>query len=304
VTGLARDRLRGYLLLSPAALLLFGVALVPIAATAVQSAYRLILVFHEEHFIGLGNYRFLLRDGRFWSALGTTAYFAFLSVAFEVVLGLAFAILLDGRALGRGAERGAAGYSRVDGASRALLRAAVLLPWAIPSAIAAKIWSWLYNPDYGLVQRLLPGDANWLGTPGLALHAAILVDVWKTTPFVALLLYAALRNIPEDLHRAAAIDGASAIRTFRSITLPLLRPAILVAMILRTLDAFRVFDSVYVLTGGGPANTTETLSIYTYKTLMNAGDFGYGSTLAVATFLTVLAVSLIYLRFYAREAAA
>jgi multiple sugar transport system permease protein len=290
VRGDAGDRLRGYLLLSPAAILLFGVAFVPIAATAVQSLYRIILVFHEARFIGLGNFRFLLHDGRFWSALGTTAYFALVSVAAEVVLGLAFALLLDARALAAPA--------------RAVLRAAVLLPWAIPNAIASKIWAWLFNPEYGLITRVLPGDVNWLGTPGLALHAAILVDVWKTTPFVALLLYAALRGIPDDLRRAAEIDGASPARAFRSIVLPLLWPAILVALILRTLDAFRVFDSVYVLTGGGPANTTETLSIYTYRTLMNAGDFGYGSTLAVATFLAVLVVSLVYLRFYGREAAA
>jgi multiple sugar transport system permease protein len=287
VRGEAQDRLRGYLMLSPAAILLFGVAFVPIAATAVQSLYRLILVFHEERFIGLANFGFLLHDGRFWSALGTTSYFALVSVGAEVALGLAFALLLDVRA-----------------PEAALLRVSVLLPWAIPSAIASKTWAWLFNPEYGLITRVLPGDVNWLGTPGLALHAAILVDVWKTTPFVALLLYAALRSIPDDLRRAAAIDGASPARAFRSITLPLLWPAILVALILRTLDAFRVFDSVYVLTGGGPANTTETLSIYTYKTLMNAGDFGYGSTLAVATFLSVLAVSLVYLRFYGREAVA
>ncbi len=282
----AGDRLRGYALLSPAALLLLGVAFVPIAATAAQSVYRIILVFHEQRFVGLGNYRFLLHDGRFWSALGVTSYFALVSVAAEVVLGLGFALLLDARPPGS-----------------ALLRAAVLLPWAIPSAIASKMWAWLWNPEYGLVTRVLPGDVNWLGTPGYAIHAAILVDVWKTTPFVTLLLFAALRNIPEDLYRAAAIDGASARRTFRSITLPLLKPAMVVAVILRTLDAFRVFDSVYVLTGGGPANTTETLSIYTYKTLMDAGDFGYGSTLAVATFLGVLAVSLVYLRLLGREPA-
>jgi multiple sugar transport system permease protein len=263
------------------------VALVPIAATAAQSVRRIILVFHEDRFVGLANYRHLLHDGRFWSALGTTSYFTAVSVTAEVALGLGCALLLGSRAFGRG-----------------LLQACILLPWAIPNAIASKIWAWLWNPEYGIITRALPGvDINWLGTPGYALHAAILVDVWKTTPFVALLLYAALRGIPEALYRAAALDGASALRAFRSITLPLLRPALLVALVLRTLDGFRVFDSVYVLTGGGPANTTETLSIYTYKTLMNAGDFGYGSTLAVATFLCVLALSLVYLRVLGAEGA-
>ncbi len=132
---------------------------------------------------------------------------------------------------------------------------------------------------------------------------AILVDVWKTTPFVALLLLAGLQTIPEDLYRAAAIDGASRLRTFRSITLPMLRPAIAVTVVFRTLDAFRVFDAVYVLTEGGPANTTETLSIYAYKTLMRSGDFGYGSALAVATFFCVMAISVAYLRLLGRAEA-
>jgi multiple sugar transport system permease protein len=242
-------------------------------------------VFHEQHFIGLGNYGFLLQDPRFWTALGNTAYFALVSVAAELMLGLAFALLLDARAPGQG-----------------LLRASILVPWAIPTAISAKIWAWLFNPEYGLITKALPHhDINWLGTPGYAMHAAILVDVWKTTPFVAFLLLAALRNIPEDLYRSAQIDGASSFRIVRSITLPLLKPAIALALVFRTLDAFRVFDSIYVLTAGGPANTTETLAIYTYKTLMNSGDFGYGSTLATATFLCVMAISIVYIRLLGRR---
>ncbi len=280
------EKLSGYLLAAPSVALLFGIALVPLAGTAWLSLFRLIVVFHEKRFVGLDNYRFLLHDARFWSALGNTAYFALVSVACELMLGLVIALLLDSRAPGRG-----------------LLRAAVLVPWAIPPAVSSKIWAWLLNPEYGVLTALLPfHDVNLLGTPGYAMNAAIVVDVWKTTPFVALLLFAALRSIPDDLYRAARLDGASAARTLWSITVPLLRPAILVALVLRTLDAFRVFDSIYVLTAGGPANTTETLSIYTYKTLMSSGDFGYGSTLAVATFLAVLAVSAVYLRLLADEA--
>jgi multiple sugar transport system permease protein len=283
-----RERLAGYLLAAPAAALLFGIALVPIAATAWFSALRYIVVFHDRRFVGLGNYRFLLQDARFWTALSNTAYFAIFSVGLDLALGLVVALLLDARAPGGG-----------------LLRTAVLVPWAIPAAVSAKIWAWLWNPEYGLITRAFAGGSvNWLGTPGYAMHAAILVDVWKTTPFVALLLFAALRSIPDDLYRAAQIDGASATRTLFRVTLPLLRPAILVALVLRTLDAFRVFDSIYVLTGGGPANTTETLAIYTYKTLMGSGDFGYGSTLAVATFLCVLAISAVYLRLLGAEARA
>jgi multiple sugar transport system permease protein len=279
------DRVQAYLLVLPPVLILAGVALFPIVLSIVMSLHRVIVAFHVRRFVGLGNYRFLLHDPRFWTALGNTAYFALVSVSAELALGLAFALLLDARAPGRG-----------------LLHASVLVPWAIPTAISAKIWAWLWNPDYGLVTRVLSGhEVNWLGTPGYAMHAAIIVDVWKSTPFVALLLLAALRSIPEDVYRAAEIDGASPWRTLRSITLPLLAPAIALGLVFRTLDAFRVFDSIYVLTGGGPANTTETLAIYTYRTLMNAGEFGYGSTLAVVTFLCTLAISVVYLAALAPE---
>jgi multiple sugar transport system permease protein len=227
---------------------------------------------------------YLLHDQRFWTALGNTAYFAVVSVAAELVLGLAIARLLTSAAPGQ-----------------RLLRAAILVPWAIPAAVSGKIWAWLFNPEYGLFTRVLPGSINWLGTPGYAMPVAILVDVWKTVPFVALLIFAALRNIPEDLYRAAELDGASAWRIFRSITLPLLKPTLAVVLVLRTLDAFRVFDAIYVLTAGGPANTTETLAIYTYKTLMDSGNFGYGSALAIATFLCVLAISVAYLRLLRSE---
>jgi multiple sugar transport system permease protein len=280
----AGDRLQSYLLILPSVAILAGVALFPIVMAAWMSAQRMILVFHERSFVGLANYRFLLHDPRFWTALANTAYFAVISVIVEIGLGLGFALLLDSAAPGKG-----------------LLRAAVLLPWAIPSAISAKIWAWLFNPEYGLVTRLLPGKINWLGTPGYAMHAAILVDTWKTVPFVTLLLLAALRNIPQHLYQAASIDGASAFHAFRTITLPLLKPALALALVLRTLDAFRVFDAIYVLTAGGPANTTETMAIYTYKTLMHAGDFGYGSALAVATFLCVLGISAVYVRLLGVE---
>lgn len=279
-----RDRLAAYLLAAPAAVLLMGVALFPILFAAWLSLHRMVLVLRDHRFVGLANYRYLLHDQRFWTALGNTTYFAVFSVTAEIVLGLAIARLLTSAAPGQ-----------------RLLRAAILVPWAIPAAVSGKIWAWLFNPEYGLFTRLLPGSINWLGTPGYAMPAAIVVDVWKTLPFVALMLFAALRNIPEDLYRAAQLDGASAWRIFRSITLPLLKPTIAVVLVLRTLDAFRVFDAIYVLTAGGPANTTETLAIYTYKTLMDSGNFGYGSTLAIATFLCVLTVSVAYLRVLGPE---
>ncbi|MCL2778845.1 MAG: sugar ABC transporter permease [Polyangiaceae bacterium] len=275
----SEDR-RGYFFVLPTVIVLVVVAVYPMILAAWISLRRVVIVFHEDHFVGLSNYAFLVRDPRFWTALGNTTYFTVVAVIIELLLGLGFALLLHTSFRGQ-----------------KLFRAAILIPWAIPTVVSAKMWSWIWNPEYGLISRTLPNsDINWLGMPGYAMHAAILVDVWKTTPFVALLLFAGLETIPTVLYKAAAVDGASSWRTFFFITLPLLRPTLVVVLVFRTLDAFRIFDAVYVLTGGGPANTTETLSIYAYKMLMRSGDFGYGSTLAVATFLCVMAISAIYIR--------
>ncbi|MCY1018529.1 carbohydrate ABC transporter permease [Pyxidicoccus sp. MSG2] len=283
--SLARERRQAYLLVAPAVVVLAGVALYPILAAVWLSLHRFILVFGERRFTGLDNYAFLLSDARFWSALGNTAYFTLVAVTVELLLAVPLALLLNRAFPGRG-----------------LLRASVLVPWAIPTVVSARLWAWMFNPEYGVINRMLPGsDINWLGAPGYALHAAILVDVWKTTPFVALLVLAGLQGIGEDLYKAARVDGASNWRMFRSITLPLLKPALLLALLFRSLDAFRVFDAIYVLTEGGPANTTETLSIYAYKTLMRSGDFGYGSALSVATFLCVVVLAAVWLRLLGRE---
>jgi multiple sugar transport system permease protein len=274
-------RERGALMAAPAIAVLGGVAVVPVLAAVWLSLHRSIVVFHEQRFVGLANFRFLATDGRFWSALGTTAYFTAVAVGVELLLGLPVALLL---------QRGGG-----------VLRAALLLPWAIPTAVSARMWAWLFNADYGLLHRLAPA-VDWLGDPRTALHAAILVDVWKTTPFVALVLLAGLESIPQDVYEAADVDGAGRARVFFTITLPLLRSAVLVALLFRTLDAFRVFDAIYVLTEGGPANATETLSIYAYKTLMRSGDFGYGSALSVATFACVLVLGLVLVRLIGKEA--
>ncbi|RKH30691.1 sugar ABC transporter permease [Corallococcus sp. AB030] len=281
----ARERRQAYLLVAPAVVVLAVVALYPVLAAIWLSLHRFILVFGERRFTGLENYAYLMGDVRFWSALGNTAYFTAVAVTVELLLAVPLALLLNRAFPGRG-----------------LLRASVLVPWAIPTVVSARLWAWMFNPDYGLINRLLGGaEINWLGAPGYALHAAILVDVWKTTPFVALLVLAGLQGIPEDLYKAARVDGASGWRQFRSITMPLLKPALLLAVLFRSLDAFRVFDAIYVLTEGGPANTTETLSIYAYKTLMRSGDFGYGSTLSVATFLCVVLLAVVWLRWLGRE---
>jgi multiple sugar transport system permease protein len=263
---------------APAAALLALVTLYPLAHVLWLSLERRSLLDPAPPvFAGLDNYLRLAADERFWNALGNTLYFAVVSVSLELVLGLAFALAVQRPFRGR-----------------ALLYGVILLPWAVPTAVSARMWEWMYNTEIGVLNHILGAEVNWLGAPAWALNAAVAMDVWKSTPFVALLLVAGLQGIPRELYHAAALDGASRWTVLRRITLPLLAPVILVALIFRTIDAFRVFDSIYVLTGGGPANSTETLSIYAYKTLFQSLEFGYGSALAVSVFVLVALVALPY----------
>ncbi len=280
----------GYLLIAPAFLILVLIALLPILAVIGLSLQRRLPIFNIAAFVGLENYRFLAVDSRFWNSLINTIYFTTVSVGLELILGLAIAMLLDRPFSGRG-----------------WMRAILLIPWTIPTVVSARMWEWLYNSEFGVLNYLLMTTGllkepmNWLGNPFWAIHAAILMDVWKTTPFAAMLFIAGLQTIPRELYHAARVDGATSWVVFRRITLPLLKPVILLVLLFRTLDAFRVFDAIYVLTGGGPANTTETLSIYAYKTLFQTLQFGYGSTLAVAMFVCVILISLVYLKLLGRE---
>ncbi len=256
--------------------------LVPLLSVAWLGLRSVVPVFELDRFVGLANFVHLLQDARFWSSLGTTLYFALVAVTLEVLLGLGVALLLHRSFPGRG-----------------LARAAVLLPWALPTVVAARMWEWIYNPDVGIVNHLLQragaisSPVSWLGDPFWAIHAAILADVWKTTPFAALILLAGLSAIPADIVRAARVDGAGATAVFLEVTLPLLRPALVVTVLFRFLDSFRIFDALYVLTGGGPANTTETLAVYVYKTLFQTLRFGYGSALALAMFSIAAAASVL-----------
>ena len=276
-----RDRGNRYVI--PALVLLSFVTIYPVFYVFYLSLQRRLLIFDISRFAGFGNYLFLLSDERFWNALKNTAYFTSLSVSLELLLGLLIALLLNRPFRFRGG-----------------IRAVVLIPWAIPTVVSAKMWEWIYNTDFGILNYLIGSKINWLGSPLWAMNAAVFMDVWKTTPFVAILLMAGLQVIPQDLYQAARVDGAGSWFIFRRITLPLLKPVILVVLIFRTLDAFRVFDAVYVLTGGGPANTTETLSIYAYKVLFQTLQFGYGSTLSMVVFLCTGGISVFYIRLLSR----
>ncbi|HYG61706.1 MAG TPA: sugar ABC transporter permease [Thermoanaerobaculia bacterium] len=273
-------------LLAPALVVIAGVALFPLAWTFWESLHLhdLRMPWLGRPFVGLANYAEILGDGRFWSSLGHTLFFAAASVTLELALGLVLALAMDRATRFRGA-----------------VRAAVLVPWALPTVVAALLWRFLFDPQAGIVDAalvqagLVDRPVVWFAHPVTAWVPVILADVWKTTPFVALLLLAGLQGIDRSLYEAAAVDGAGAWRRLVSVTLPLLKPALLVALLFRTLDAFRVFDLVYVLTGGGPGTATEPIALYTFTTFFSNLRFGYGSALSVMVFLVTFGLAMIYI---------
>ncbi|RDU36575.1 sugar ABC transporter permease [Neobacillus piezotolerans] len=240
----------------------------------------------QSNFIGFKNYMNYFQDQRMWQSIANTTIFTVISVFIELVIGLMIALLLNRVFLGRG-----------------IVRAAVLIPWAIPTAVSAMMWKYLYDGQSGIIahyfekMHLVESAGNLLTTPVGAMFSIIFTDVWKTTPYMSLLLLAGLQTIPSSLYEAAQVDGANKYHQFFKITLPLLKSSILVALLFRTLDAFRVFDLIYVLTGGGPANSTESITVYAYKTLFSQQNFGAGSVLSVIVFLAVALISMIYIRF-------
>ncbi len=278
-----RNEERGRWFVIPSLVLLSLVTVYPLVYVIYLSLQRRLLIFDVSRFVGIDNYVSLAGDARFLNAFKNTLYFTALSVTLELALGLAAAVLIN-RSF------------RLKG----LVRAVVLIPWAIPTVVSARMWEWIYNTDFGILNHLIGAKINWLGSPFWAINAAVFMDVWKTTPFVVILLTAGLQVIPRELYQAARVDGAGRWAVFTRIVLPLLKPVILVVLIFRTLDAFRVFDAIYVLTGGGPANSTETLSIYAYKVLFQTLRFGYGSTLAVVVFLCTGAISVFYIRLLSK----
>jgi multiple sugar transport system permease protein len=278
-----REVLRGYAFLAPFCALLLAFVLLPVAGTFLDSLRRDV-TFLPRRFIGLGNYQSLWSDPGFRHSLLFTGMFTLVSVPLELALGFAFALLLEHPTPARG-----------------FLRAVVLIPWAIPAAVSGRVFELIYNVQYGLANALATGiglsgePIHWLGTPPGAFLALVAADAWKTTPFVAILLLAGLSAIPQDLYRQAEVDRAGPVQRFYRITLPLLRPILVVALLFRTIDSLRIFDLVFVLTGGGPGGSTTSLSLYGYRFFV-AGDFGYGAAVSVVLFLIAFLFSLLYLR--------
>ena len=230
--------------------------------------------FGDAQFIGLGNYRDLAADPNWWRAVLNTLGFTLISVTIETLLGLVIALTLDAHLPGRG-----------------LVRAAVLIPWAIPTVVSARMWGWMLNDLYGVVNAVLLGRGliakpwAWLADPVLSMISVIAVDVWKGTPFMALLSLAALQVLPREIYEAARVDGVHPVRVFFQVTLPLIRPALLVAVVFRSLDAMRVFDVIYVLTGDNPS--TASMSVYARQQLIDFQQGGMGSAAATFLFLMV-----------------
>ncbi|MGE3525167.1 MAG: carbohydrate ABC transporter permease, partial [Gemmatimonadales bacterium] len=278
-----RESRLAWALIWPAFATILLVGLFPLLYTGWESLHLhdLRMPWLGRPFIGLDNYLELARDPRFWGSLAHTLFFSLTSVALELGLGLVLALAMNRAFRGRG-----------------LLRAAILVPWAIPTVVAALLWRFMFDGNTGIVNSLLTragllqAPLVWFIHPLAAWVPVILADVWKTTPFVALLLLAGLQTIDPVLYQAARIDGAGPWHRFRYITLPLLRPALLVALIFRTLDAFRVFDLVYVLTGGGPGTSTEPIALYTFNSLLQNLRFGYGSALSVVVFLATFILAM------------
>lgn len=241
--------------------------------------------FVRSNFIGLKGYYEAVRDERVHIALGNTVVFTLISVTLEFLLGLGLAIIMNKAMRGQG-----------------FVRAISLIPWAIPTTVAALMWSYLYDGTSGIVANILQNlhiindSRDLLLTGGGAMTAAILADVWKTTPYMALLILAGFQTIPGVVYESAKVDGSGVFNTFFKITLPLLKPSILVALLMRTLDAFRVFDLIYVLTGGGPGGSTETMSIYAYKMMFQQTNFGYGSIVVLLMVAFVALIATFYIK--------
>jgi trehalose/maltose transport system permease protein len=265
-----------WILLAPALIIVLLVAIVPLLQTIYQSFTDARLASTRPvQFIGLRNYADLLTDGQFLNAIRVTVTFTILTVAFEFILGLMIALVVNSNFKGRGP-----------------MRAAMLVPWAIPTVVSAQMWKWMYHDIYGVLNDLLVNKLHilssniaWIADPATAIPAIAAVDIWKTTPFMALLLLAGLQVIPSDIYEAADVDGANPVQQFFSLTLPLLRPAILVALIFRTLDSLRVFDVFYVMFGN--RSDTQTMAVYDQQVITAFSDLGYGGAISVAIFLII-----------------
>lgn len=274
-----------WVLILPSFLFIAFIVFYPTAFSFVLSLFQVDLTRRAQGtpFVGLQNYAEVLRSSYFWSSMERTAYFTVVSIAIEMVLGFLVALLLNQKFWGRG-----------------ILRSLLLLPWALPITVDAIMWKWIFNANYGALNAfltqvgILPGYRPWLTQGWSAMHCVIIADVWKVTPLVALLLLAGLQTIPRELYEAALVDGAGRLTSLFKITVPLLLPTATVVLVLRTLDAFRVFDIVYVMTQGGPANATKVISFLAYQEAFKFLHFSKGAALSFVITMVVAIFAYFY----------
>jgi trehalose/maltose transport system permease protein len=278
------ERRLAFVLITPAVVLMLAVTAYPIGYAVWLSLQRVSLTTPDEMlFVGLSNYQTVLTDRYWWTAFVVTLVITVISVSIELVLGLALALVMQRTIFGKG-----------------VVRTAVLIPYGIVTVAASYGWYYAWTPGTGYLANLLPQGGAPLTHQIPSLGIIILAEVWKTTPFMALLLLAGLALVPEELLRAAQVDGAGAWKRLVKITLPLIKPAILVALLFRTLDAFRIFDNIYVLTGG--ANNTYSVSILGYDNLFKAFNLGLGSAISVLIFLCVAVIAFIFIKLFGTSA--
>jgi ABC-type sugar transport system permease subunit len=286
------DRFLAYILMLPAVLIIAVVTLFPLVRAFWVSLHRWNLLRAAEGFpfVGLNNYLFVLRDPIFHESLRITTIFVVAAVTIEIVLAVGIALMLNRPFRGRW-----------------LVRLLALLPWAIPSVVNGIMWKWILNPSYGALNGLLYSLGLidryivWLGDPSLALGMVVLADVWKETPFIMLLILAALQTIPKDLYEAARVDGANPVQSFFRITLPLIQPVLFVAIALRTIWALKSFDLIYTLTAGGPSGGTSVVGYYTYLKSFVSLQLGQGAAVAFIMTFIVMVLVILYYRFLYRE---
>jgi multiple sugar transport system permease protein len=282
--GKKAERRLGWMLCAPAAIIMVAVTAYPIAYAIWLSLQRYDLRFPDERqFAGLANYAAVLTSGYWWGAFGVTMLITVISVAIEFVLGLALALIMHRTIVGRG-----------------LTRTVVLIPYGIVTVVAAFSWQFAWTPEKGYLAALLPSGSAPLTEQVAALAIIILAEVWKTTPFMALLLLAGLALVPDDLLKAAQVDGAGPWQRLTRIILPMMKPAILVALLFRTLDAFRVFDNIYILTQG--SNGTGSVSMLGYDNLFKAFNLGIGSAISVLIFITVALLAVLFIKLFGAAA--
>jgi multiple sugar transport system permease protein/N,N'-diacetylchitobiose transport system permease protein len=286
------ERMLAIALVIPTLVIVFGLTVYPMFYSFWISLHQrnLIKARDATPFVGLANYAAVLKDGYFWDSAWRTLYFTVASLVVQIVLGLAMALVLNERFVGR-----------------TFVRALILIPWAIPTIVNGVLWQWIYNANYGALNGLLlqlgliDDPQLWLGQPLRALNMILIADTWKMLPFYALMFLAALQTVPGDLYESAKVDGANAWWRFANVTMPFLKPMLLVVLVLRTLQTFRVFDIIYILTQGGPGGGTRVISFYTYEVSFLNLDFGYGAALSFAIGFITLAIAWAYIRLLRTE---